>query len=113
MLRKPVFSIFIFSFLSACASGPTTQVVWNKAGVQEQQKVVDVQICTAKGYQVAGPRPVPQVAPSCSPGFACGFAKGQVAASNGVAMGSWKAAYQSGFDSCMYERGYVQTTVTN
>jgi hypothetical protein len=114
-MRPTIFLLFcLLGLLSACATGPTTSVVWTKAGVQAQQKAIDTQICTANGYQVAGPRPVPQAAPACStPGFACGFAQGSVAASNGAAMGSWKAAFQSGFDSCMYDKGYFQTTITN
>ena len=107
-MRTTIFLLFcLLGLLSACATGPTTSVVWTKAGVQAQQKAIDTQICTANGYQVAGPRPVPQAAP------ACGFAQGSVAASNGAAMGSWKAAFQSGFESCMYDKGYFQTTITN
>ena len=113
-MRPQFFSIFLVGLVSACATNPAPEMLWSKPGEQEQQKTVDIQICTAKGYQVAGPMPRLQVAPPCAtPGFACGMAKGQVAASNGLVMGSWKAAYQSGFDSCMYEKGYFQARVTN
>jgi hypothetical protein len=99
--------------LSACAGGPMTTVTWSKEGVLEQQKAMDIQACTANGYRVAGPRPQLQSAPTCSPSFSCGMAQGQVAANNGLVMGSWNAAFQSGFESCMYDKGYLQTTITN
>jgi len=100
---------FLIGSLGACATKPATKINWVKEGVEEQQKVIDTQVCTANAYRTAGPRPQLQSAPTCSTGFACGMAKGQVAASNGVAMGSWNQAFQTGFDSCMYEKGYFQS----
>lgn len=109
-MRKTIVMILcVIGSLSACATKPATEINWVKEGVQEQQKVIDTQVCTANAYRTAGPRPHLQSAPACTAGFACGMAKGQVAASNGLAMESWNAAFQTGFDSCMYEKGYLQS----
>lgn len=109
IMNRVLLILCVSALASGCATQPT--VVWTKAGVTEQEQAMDEQICTAAGYQAAGPRPQQQAAPSCSGGFSCGFTQGQVAASNGLAMGNWKAAFQSGFNACMYNKGYLQSTI--
>lgn len=98
-------TIFIFG----CATEPSFQ--WTHPRYDTSGFEVDNLTCEARGYEVAGPLPQYQPAPNCSGGFSCGYQKGAVQASNAQSRDTWNSAFNAGYRSCMYEKGYTLTPV--
>jgi len=92
-----------------CATDPSFQ--WTHPRYAASSFEVDNVICEARGYEVAGPLPQYQPAPNCSSGFSCGYNKGAVQASNTRSRDTWDSAFNAGYKSCMYEKGYTLSPI--
>ena len=110
-------------FVIGCTSTSKAYGEWSHPAFEKNKFNGDNALCEVRGYEVAGPRPRHQSAPDCqksngrfggestpdyksmTDAFYCGR---EVRASNRRAIQYWKSAFNAGFKSCMYQKGYIQ-----
>lgn len=98
--------IFIL-FVTGCAATQKPQYTWSKAGGDDATFIRDETACKSRGYEVAGPLPKYQQVPDCKPSFQCGYDKASITASNKESRKVWESAFNSSFEACMHDKGYI------
>ncbi len=88
-----------------CATEPSFE--WTHPRYDDRAFEIDNLSCEVRGYEVAGPLPRYQPIPVCSGGFSCGFSQGTAQGSNAKLKDTWNSAFNAGYRSCMYEKGYT------
>jgi len=114
-INKQPTLILILLIFTACGT-PQKSVTWKHSNFNANQFEIDKVSCEAYGRNAAGSSPTYQPIPICSsyqrgrrralPDSSCENAKIYIIRLNNKAKQFWEEDYESGFNSCMFEKGY-------
>lgn len=107
-MRYSVPSLIAILYMFGCAA--ESDIRWTHPQYDAGRFETDRLACESNGNRVAGPVPQSRPKPKCVIGFSCGLGKGSVTAANARARETWVSAFTVGFQSCMFERGYLRSS---
>lgn len=109
MQMNKFLSLILILFIFPNTTNAEVIPSWEHPTNSTEQIEMDIVSCEANGYKTAGQPLRHQPPPDCSnlSAFDCGYAKEKALGSNKEAEESWQKAFDKGFKSCMYEKGYV------
>lgn len=116
MFMKKLVVLILALFLgNAYADSHSKSVVWVHPTRDANDFEDDKSSCEIIGQEVAGPKPTYQNIPSCGgsarsmmAGSSCASARHNAQKANRDAKQAWLSKFESGYNSCMFEKGYTQ-----